>query len=317
MKEANVLWDRDAYHAAPSHIRMRLKTTTPTILCNEANVIVAANQAWQDQCGYGEEAIGATPKILQGELTDKAKAHRFMKRAVEEGRAGTSLVNYKADGSAFLHTVVADKVGAYYFAKTSRAVDMLPKNQGVQVIAIGIALILTHALVLTFSAMSKTLSASEVPSGVSSWGYASIFGQAQILQNEMMMPDQLSAAIPLAAFFLLSFLIVAIDDLSTNAPDKVKEINSVDRAVFDSMLLGLAAFIVSEVPSSHLGLMKPALALSGLMLVASLAASREQKKKNGVWHPHQQTEAREALPQIAVTTAACLFLVTQGPLQMM
>lgn len=308
MREANVIWDRDTYHAAPNHIRMRLKTATPTILVNEANVIVAANEAWQDQCGYHEEAIGCTPKILQGDLTDQIKAYRFAKRAAHEGRAGTSLVNYKADGSTFLHTIVADRVGDFFVAKTTRAVDVRPPDSAPQIVAIGAALALAYALVLTFSSFSTTFWPGMASETVSAWGHPSIFVQPkpQLSSVEAMASALASGAIPFAAFFLLAFLVAAINDLTTNVPDKDK---NADNAVFGSMLLGLAALIAAEgsVP------LMPALALFALTVVASLAVSGEHE----AWRAHDQVEHEEkdAVPEIMMTTAACFFLVTQGSLQ--
>ena len=155
IKEANVLWDRSVYHAAPKHLRMRLKCPEPAILVDEANKIVAANEAWQVQCGYGEEAIGESPKILQGALTDRAKATRFTHRAMREGRAGTSLVNYKADGSPFMHTFVADRIDFFYFTKTTRAANVRNAGTSAQLVAIGIALVLTHAFIGACSTLSS------------------------------------------------------------------------------------------------------------------------------------------------------------------
>jgi hypothetical protein len=152
--EANVLWDRDAYNTASKHIRMRLKCPEPAILVDEkTNCIVAANQAWQDQCGYREEAIGLSPKILHGDMTDKTKAYRFAERVKREGRGGTSLVNYKEDGTPFMHTFVADKLGAFFFTTTKRAVDV-QADLAPQAFAIAVALMLTYALVFAVSALS-------------------------------------------------------------------------------------------------------------------------------------------------------------------
>jgi hypothetical protein len=178
-----VLWERGAYFSdvsrSRSHIRLRLKRPEPAILVDQKkNVIVAANEAWQKQCGYSEDAIGLSPKILQGELTDEAKAARFAQRAYEEGRAGTTLVNYKADGSPFQHTIVAEKIGDFFICHTSRAVDVRASASAPQLFAIAAALLLTWLISLNIDAVlpSKGLSTDVAPSQASTtpapdWAY--------------------------------------------------------------------------------------------------------------------------------------------------
>lgn len=74
--EHGAIWQSSAYSAAPTHIRMKLaKSPNPVILLDAKAPygIVAANAAWQEQCGFGTEALGKSPKILHGELTDMKK----------------------------------------------------------------------------------------------------------------------------------------------------------------------------------------------------------------------------------------------------
>ena len=72
--------------------------------------ILAANRAWQDQCGYGQEAIGASPKILQGELTDQVRAKRFAYDCITFGHARTTLINYTKAQQPFAHRLHAEAV---------------------------------------------------------------------------------------------------------------------------------------------------------------------------------------------------------------
>jgi len=151
-----VLWAEDSFHATPNHIRVRLSCRTPAILVDrKTNVIVAANGAWQDQCGYRAEAIGATPKILAGERTDAAKAARFTQRVYgREGRAGTTLVNYRSDGTPFLHTITASRIGDFFLAKSTRSID-LQTASAPHLGAIGVALLAACVLIHLFSAVSS------------------------------------------------------------------------------------------------------------------------------------------------------------------
>ena len=50
-----------------------------------------------------EQVLGKSPKMLQGAATDGVEAAHFAARAARGGEARTALVNYKADGEAFLH----------------------------------------------------------------------------------------------------------------------------------------------------------------------------------------------------------------------
>jgi hypothetical protein len=251
INNAGVLWDNEAYHKAPTHIRMRLKCTEPAILVDEKDKIVAANNAWQDQCGFREEAIGSSPKILQGALTDQAKALRFTNRVLYEGRAGTSLINYRADGSPFLHTIVANKLDGFFIAKTTRAVGLragLSTELSTELFTISVALVLTPALVLTFTALSTIISRSEAKptdAGSIAWGFDGVSRAARLYRptvdtSPSTVVSDLIEATPLAACFLLAILVVVMERLITmSAPA-----HSVDRKPFtDSVLVGLAATV--------------------------------------------------------------------------
>ena len=65
--------------------------------------ILFVNRAFSDLTGYSaDEVIGETPRLLQGELTDRATLDRFLE-AMADGEAFTGdIVNYRADGTPFL-----------------------------------------------------------------------------------------------------------------------------------------------------------------------------------------------------------------------
>ena len=69
IQESNVVYEQ----TVPKHVIMRLKACADPAICVQSGNIIAANQAWQDQCGFGREAIGQSPKILHGERTDQVK----------------------------------------------------------------------------------------------------------------------------------------------------------------------------------------------------------------------------------------------------
>lgn len=87
-----------------------------TLVCSMDSpwTIVAVSNAWSELCGYGEEeALGQSPKILQGPLTDTEKASRFTKRLLDSGKAATTLVNYAKDGTPFVHKILGRKDGRH------------------------------------------------------------------------------------------------------------------------------------------------------------------------------------------------------------
>lgn len=66
--------------------------------------IVATNRAWRQLCGYGaEEALGQSPKILQGARTDQTTACKFRDDLHSHGQAEATLVNYTKGGRPFVH----------------------------------------------------------------------------------------------------------------------------------------------------------------------------------------------------------------------
>ena len=68
--------------------------------------VLAMNAAWSKLCGYGEESLGDSPsKLLQGAGTDRKKAAQFTSQLMDAGAAATTLLNYRNDGTAFVHRI--------------------------------------------------------------------------------------------------------------------------------------------------------------------------------------------------------------------
>lgn len=86
--------------------------------------IVACNAAWNDLCGFSpEDALGKSPKILQGARTDSAKAKAYTCSVLDSTLHGdnagfaawqsactTKLVNYTRKGRAFVHCLRTTRV---------------------------------------------------------------------------------------------------------------------------------------------------------------------------------------------------------------
>jgi hypothetical protein len=293
---------------APKHIRMKLKCPEPAILVDANNLIVAANEAWQDQCGYGEEAIGANPKILQGELTDRAKAMRFANRVYgHEGKAGTTLVNYKADGTPFLHTIVAERIGAFFVAKTMRAIHppMAP-----QLFSIGIAILLTCAIALAFSAAATGLTL-----------------QATQLVPLTNMPSAISAeALPLASLSLLACLVAMSNDAPQHFAVATAVLLTAALALAFSALPAdltsqatpLSTSLITTIPSALVGEATPLAALSLLACLVAMINDASATNEPGKRRPSDEAVLVDGmllgpvpLTEILITAAVCMFLVVQ------
>ncbi|RYX80750.1 diguanylate cyclase [bacterium] len=64
--------------------------------------IVYVNRAFTLQCGYStEEAIGQTPRILQGPLTDRAEIVRMRSELLQGNPFVGETINYRKDGSPY------------------------------------------------------------------------------------------------------------------------------------------------------------------------------------------------------------------------
>jgi len=100
----------------------------PRLLCDATGRIVGVNAAWSALCGYTEkEAVGKTPAMLQGPLTDLTAAKAFARVLRCEGAATATLLNRKKDGSYFRHRLTGEKIGQCFIAE-SRVLSSSPED---------------------------------------------------------------------------------------------------------------------------------------------------------------------------------------------
>ena len=92
------------------------------------NHIVACSKHWSDLCGFpAAEAIGLTPKILQGACTDQDVARDFRDRIYAENAGApvhAEILNYTKQGRTFHHCLETTRVtdasdGVHYFCTES------------------------------------------------------------------------------------------------------------------------------------------------------------------------------------------------------
>lgn len=107
------------------------------VLCeiDHPNHIVACSKHWSDLCGFrAAEAIGLTPKILQGECTEPAVARDFRDRIYAASTGGpvrAEILNYTKQGRTFHHCLETTRVrdasdGVDYFCTESFERDTPP-----------------------------------------------------------------------------------------------------------------------------------------------------------------------------------------------
>tara|TARA_X000000368_G_scaffold411395_1_gene396189 strand:+ start:583 stop:981 length:399 start_codon:yes stop_codon:yes gene_type:complete len=123
-----MLWSHQAQIMEEKKIIDRLLQNTrvsehPIIITNHDQQIVGVNDAWMSMCGYSlEEALGQTPKILQGELTDPATAKNFRMNLCQGRCCFMSVINYKKnpanDRKAFINHIFGWSIGDLYIAET-------------------------------------------------------------------------------------------------------------------------------------------------------------------------------------------------------
>lgn len=165
----NIEWLPREFNAVPSAVRRRMEVAKgPAILCSASSPynIIATNELWRKLCGFGSEALGKCPSILQGELTDMKKAAKFRRDLTDDGVSRTMLANYKKSGEAFVHHLRATKMngghGCEYYLTESyevtdesfrRAVLKPPEASTVveQCVSVAIALSLTYLAIVCLS----------------------------------------------------------------------------------------------------------------------------------------------------------------------
>ncbi|MEO9887270.1 MAG: PAS domain S-box protein, partial [Balneola sp.] len=101
------------YDRTKSHLSLLENATKhdyDSILITELNLkepgprIVYVNDGFTKMTGYSrEEVIGKTPRILQGEKTDRHVLDRLKKRLIDGQAFFGHTVNYRKDGSEFIN----------------------------------------------------------------------------------------------------------------------------------------------------------------------------------------------------------------------
>lgn len=101
------------YSQAKEHVDLlesAIRNDYDSIVITELNLerpgpkIVYVNDGWTRMTGYSkEESIGNTPRMLQGEKTDRAILDRLKRRLIEGQAFFGHTINYRKDGSEFIN----------------------------------------------------------------------------------------------------------------------------------------------------------------------------------------------------------------------
>jgi hypothetical protein len=97
-----VVYDTATFERTDIETRRRLSNKTKAMILVDVEAphkILACNEEWRRLCGFGEDAIGQPPSILQGEMTDMKKAALFRRELVGSGKAIVTLANYHKNGT--------------------------------------------------------------------------------------------------------------------------------------------------------------------------------------------------------------------------
>ena len=85
------------------------------MILNENKEIINVSPGWEDLCMYKSyEIIGKTPKILQGERTNRDKIRTFTDQIEVAGEAQTIIINYKKDNTTFYNQLLGVKIKPKY-----------------------------------------------------------------------------------------------------------------------------------------------------------------------------------------------------------
>ena len=105
-----------------THLSSVLGEGRHAIVVDEQERIVGVSTEWTQMCGYSaEEAIGQSPKMLQGPRTHLPSASAFASTLKTERWAFASIVNYKKDGSHFVNHLFGWQFGDLFVAETYAA----------------------------------------------------------------------------------------------------------------------------------------------------------------------------------------------------
>jgi len=300
LHDEGAIWFEDAWSKTPTHLRMRLaKSPRPTIMVESKAPygIVAANRAWQEQCGYHSECLGQSPKILQGELTDMKKAARFRKELVATGMSSMTVTNYNKAGEAFLHKLHTFSVGDEYYFTEGTVVSRSNKMADLIV-----AWFISTALALCLFPLAPQFSCVQDPS-------TTMLASTSASSTS-------SDTNALCVCFLLAFSVAALNEALAESSSSVATIsNAYDPSGLHRQSLGIAllvamASVVLE-PSMH-----PTGGLATGLFVGCLLFTlpREGHSNNvqtsvSALMPHLQERAHQPLAEILLVTFTCLLLV--------
>jgi len=214
----SIEWLTRELDAVPIAIRKKMAVSTgPAILCSAQSPhnIIATNESWRKLCGFGSEALGKSPSILQGELTDMKKAAKFRRDLSNEGVSRVMLANYKKDGEAFVHFLCATKMKSghgdeYYLTESYEVTDesfrravlrpYVASRVAEQCVSVAIALSLTYLAIACLSTIGFAGTRTQGSSLTTSHGGSIDFQ-------------------PIAACFIIAVLVSAIISATEGATD--------------------------------------------------------------------------------------------------
>ena len=95
------------------------RPAVPILVTDLHERIVGVNHDWVVMCKYtAEEAFGRTPRMLQGERTNREAALDFSLQLRGGNVTFVALLNYKKDGSSFINHICGWSIGDLLIAET-------------------------------------------------------------------------------------------------------------------------------------------------------------------------------------------------------
>ena len=114
-----MIWSYLARNTDERRLLDGIGASTPIVVTDLHERIVGVNRDWVEMCKYtAQEAFGKTPRMLQGELTNREAALDFSLQLRGGKPAFAALVNYKKDGSAFVNHIHGWPLGDLLVAET-------------------------------------------------------------------------------------------------------------------------------------------------------------------------------------------------------
>ena len=118
-----MIWSKASTRCAERAIleQTLLPRKRPIIVTNEHELIIAVNEEWVAMCGFApDEAFDQTPRILQGECTDRCVVQSFTTRIRTEGGARAVVLNYNKSHHMFRQEIVGWQCGDLLIVETVR-----------------------------------------------------------------------------------------------------------------------------------------------------------------------------------------------------